>query len=169
VTLRRRELIRASAAAGALALPLLGRAGSAGAATRGDRDILAGALELERRLESLYGTLAGRGGPGARSAELFGEHCREHARGLGVALANRGGSPPDASSPAVREATLAAALGLETAATGAYYRAHAELRDAVLLPTLTSIMANHGQHLVVLRQQLGQSPATLAFESGGVE
>jgi hypothetical protein len=170
VSLRRRELIRVSAAAGAgaLALPLLAGTGSAGAATRGDRETLIEVLELERRLEGLYGVLAGRGGPHARTAERFGAHCREHARGLGIALANRGGAP-DGASPRGGEATLPAALELETVTVAAYYVSHGDFRDAALLPTLTSIMANHGQHLVVLRQRVGERPATLALESGGVE
>jgi hypothetical protein len=33
----------------------------------------------------------------------------------------------------------------------------------VLLPTLGAIMANHGQHAVVLRQALGREPLAGAF------
>jgi hypothetical protein len=181
--LRRRELIRRGAAAGggALALATL-RAVPASAGGGGDREILLELLELERRLERTYASL---GRPEDPDTTLFGEHCREHARGLAIALANRGGSPGDrGGSPGARggpagegggEARggerpaiepLAPTLELEATAVAAYHRAHAGFGDLAFLPTLTSIMANHGQHLAVLRRRLGEEPATLAFETG---
>jgi hypothetical protein len=169
VRLRRRELVRrgAVAAGGALALSLAGRAA---AAAGGDREILEQALALERRLATLYRELARAGGPAAEHAELFGRDCTEHARGLRISLANRGvRSPRDESGSRLPGADLAAALELETEAVAAYYRAHAGFADLTFLPTLTSIMANHGQHLAVLRRRLGEEPTTRAFETGDVE
>ncbi len=62
--------------------------------------------------------------------------------------------------------SLVFAVELETAAVGAYYDAHQRLEDAKLLQAGASIMANEGQHLVVLRQLLGRSPVPNAFETG---
>jgi hypothetical protein len=170
VSLGRRELIRrgAAAGAGALALRLAGPAAVA-AADRGDREVLSEALGLERRLERMYASLARRGGPDAQTAELFASDCAEHARGLAIALANRGGTPGEGAGGQEPGGGPAAALRLETAAVAAYYRGHAAFGDAALLPTLTSIMANHGQHLALLRQRLGREPVTRAFETGGEE
>jgi hypothetical protein len=173
VSLRRRELVRrgAAAAGGALTLSLVARAGAAAAADpSGDREILADALGLERGLAALYEQLAGAGGAAATEAQRFGGDCEEHARGLRISLTNRGGTPSGATgaAPPPRPG-LPVALELEAEAVAAYYRAHATFGDQALLPTLTSIMANHGQHLAVLRERLGRAPVTLAFETGSVE
>ena len=160
MTVRRREL---------LALPLLALAPSAQAAARGDREILAEALRLETGLSSLYRRLAREGGLPGGEAKLFGRQCEEHARGLRTALANRGGRPQPGEPAGVPDAGPVAVLELERAAVAAYYRAHADFSDQAFLPTLTSIMANHGQHLAVLRRGMGARPVTLAFETGGVE
>ena len=159
MTLRRREF---------LALPLLAFPASAHAGAPGDREILAEALRLETGLSSLYRELAREPGPARGEAELFGRHCEEHARGLRTALANRGGRPESSDPAAPPAAGDAAALELERAAVAAYYRAHADFGDVAFLPTLSSIMANHGQHLAVLRSRVGREPATRAFETGGV-
>jgi hypothetical protein len=171
VSLRRRELVRrgAAAAGGALALSLAGRVPGRAAAQGGDREILADMLRLELGLGRLYTQLATRGGAQAASAELFGRDCAEHARGLRIALANRGSRPSGEELPGAPDAGPAAAAELERAAVAAYYRAHESFGDLAFLPTLTSIMANHGQHLALLRRELGHRPATLAFETGGVE
>ena len=174
MTLRRRELIRRGAAAGggALAFAALGTGPSA-AGGGSDREVLLELLDLERRLARAYASL---GRPADPDTTLFGEQCREHARGLAIAMANRGGAPGEArgSSAGAGErnggkpglAPLGAARDLETTAVAAYHRAHAGFADLAFLPTLTSIMANHGQHLAVLRRRLGEEPATLAFETG---
>lgn len=164
MSLRRRDLIRrgATAGGGALALAALGpAAASAGGGT--DREILVELLELERRLERTYASM---GRPADPDTRLFGEQCREHARGLAIALANRGGPRAEGGGAGLPPRSLAAALELETGAVAAYHRAHAGFGDLAFLPTLTSIMANHGQHLAVLRRRLGEEPATLAFETG---
>jgi hypothetical protein len=171
VSLARRELVRrgAAAAGGALALSLAARPRTSAAAPAGDREVLAELLRRELELESLYAELARRGGPGVREADPFGRDCAEHARGLRIALANRGGHAETGEQARPPAAGPAAAIEFERAAVAAYYRAHEGFGDLPFLPTLTSIMANHGQHLAVLRQTLGGQPATLAFETGGVE
>ena len=137
-------------------------------AARDDREILLDLHRRERDLQVLYASLAEDGADRA-TARLFGEDCAEHARGLSIALSNRGSAPAGQVPTEPRSAALDAALGLEEETVAAYYRAHAHFEDLVLLPTLTSIMANHGQHLAVLRGRLGERPATLAFETGAGE
>jgi rubrerythrin len=90
-----------------------------------------------------------------------------------------GGGPPPAPTrasestllrPLIKVKTqrdvLEYAIELETMAVGAYYDAHLKLRSAKLLSTGTQIMANEGQHLVVLRTALGRRPVPNAFENG---
>jgi hypothetical protein len=170
MSLRRRELVRRGAAIGgaAAALALGARVPAAMAGRREDRELLIEMLDLEQRLEAIYRALAAGGGVDGRTAEVFGGHCREHASGLTMALDKRGGVPGKGRAP-LPIGGIAGALRVETAAVGVYYRAHAGFEDDPLLSTLTSIMANHGQHLVVLRRRAGETPTTLAFETGGVE
>jgi hypothetical protein len=154
--LRRRDLALAAAAA-ALARP------ASALAQPGDDELLQAAIEIERRLAIAYG-----GEPGERfeQAPLFARQCREHARGLGIALRNRGGRvPPDGGSVPV----AASVLAIENEATRMYHDAIGELRDGRLLPIFVAVMANHGQHLVVLRERLGRDPIPAAFETGFVQ
>jgi hypothetical protein len=172
MSMRRRELVRrgTTAVGGALALSLAARAPSvATAQARGDREILEELLRLERGLADLYADLARRGAPYAQHADLFARDCAEHARGLRIALANRGGRTGGEEPAGAPDAGPAAAIELERAAVATYYRAHEGFGELPFIPTLTSIMANHGQHLAVLRRGLGRQPATLAFETGDVE
>jgi len=158
----RRELLRAGRRVAAAAL--LTRAAPAAAQERSDGDLLRGLLGVEQEATLVYGTLRPRPTVPAR---LFREQSREHARGLGIALRNRGGREP--RPPArVGRASPAQALELELQALGAYHRAVGELGDASLLPTLASIMANHGQHAVVLRQALRRDPLPAAFAGARV-
>ena len=60
-------------------------------------------------------------------------------------------------------ATPEQALELESRTITAYHRALGELRDERLLAPLAAAMANHGQHVVVLRQALGRDPLPGAF------
>jgi len=158
----RRELLRAGR--GVAAAAPLTRAAPAAAQERSDGDLLRGLLGVEQEAALVYGTL--RPGPPV-PARLFREQSREHARGLGIALRNRGGREP--RPPArVGRASPAHALELELQALAAYHRAVGELGDASLLPTLASIMANHGQHAVVLRQALRRDPLPSAFAGARV-
>jgi hypothetical protein len=146
MSVRRRELLAA------LAAPAVAKEPS-------DADVLRGLLALEQEASLVYGTLrAGRDIP----ARSFRAHSREHVRALATALRNRGGKPPPPKAR-VGLATPEQALALEERATRAYLRATSELGDKTLLPVLGAIMANHGQHAVVLRQALGREPLAGAF------
>jgi hypothetical protein len=150
---------RALARAVAGLLPLaLARAPAALAQRADDGELIEELIELERRLALVYD------GGGSAADNLFARHSREHAEGLEQALRNRGGRPPEPP-----RAAGGSALQLEQRAVAACNRAAGELRDTRLLPTFAAIMANHGQHLVVLRQALGRDPIPAAFETGGVQ
>ena len=115
-----------------------------------------------------------------RIARRFRGHEQEHADALTTALTDLGGTPPSKPSgvkdvdkvvkglgDVKSQAEVASfAIELETAAVAAYYDAHRKLVDAKLLQTGASIMANEGQHLVVLRQLVKQDPVPNAFETG---
>ena len=186
----RRELVRRGLALGggvvvAGSIPALTGAREALAQAEGDRAVLEAAVALELEAAYAYETMLESGELGARAgglARLFRDQEREHAAALTTALRNRGGRPPAAPRAAGavpglaeaagrgREAMLAFAAELETAAVAAYGDAIGKLEDPILLSTAASIMANQGQHLAILREQLGQDPVPEAFESGlGVE
>jgi hypothetical protein len=159
--LRRRDLARrAAGVCGGLALA---RAPAALAQGGGDRKLLERALVVERRLAVLYERAS------FAAAELFGEQCREHVRGLELALRNRGGRPAGGETAPPSAADAAAGLRLETEAVAACYRATGQVRDSRLLGLFAAIMASHGQHLVVLRQALGHDPIPTALEIGVVQ
>jgi hypothetical protein len=126
---------------------------------RSDVELLQELLALEEEANLVYGTL--RAGPGV-PARLFREQSREHARGLETALRNRGGRP---LAPRARAgpATPEQALRLEARSVSAYHRAIGDLGDERLLEALAGVMANHGQHRVVLRRSLGRDPLPDAF------
>ncbi len=158
MSLRRRELVT-----GAAALAALGRVAPAAAKTSADAGPLAKLVGIEQEASLIYGTLDAPRVP----ARAFRAQSREHARGLGMALRNRGGRAP-APKARVGRATPQQALALEERALAAYARAIGELRDVSLLPTLAAAMANHGQHVVVLRQALGRDPIPAAFPGAPV-
>jgi hypothetical protein len=158
MSLRRRELVT-----GAAALAALGRVAPAAAKASADAEPLARLVGIEQEASLLYGTLDAPRVPGRE----FRAQSREHARGLGTALRNRGGRAP-APKARVGRATPQQALALEERALAAYAQAIGEVRDASLLPTLAAAMANHGQHAVVLRQALGRDPIPAAFPGGAV-
>jgi rubrerythrin len=111
-------------------------------------------------------------------AKLFRDQEQEHADGLTQALEGLGGAAPRPPAPqeveelgAVQsqEEFLRFAVELENMAVVAYIDAHRRLQSPDLLKTGAQIIANEGQHLVVLRQALGASPAESvpsAFEAG---
>jgi hypothetical protein len=156
MSLRRRDLALGAAAL-ALARP------AAALAQVGDRRLLELTLEVERRLVAVYAKT-----DGFAQARLFGEHCREHVDGLELAYRNRAGSLPDVAAPPVDPPGRETAMKLETEAVAACYRAIGALRDGRLLPAFAAIMACHGQHLVVLREELRRDPLPAALETGGV-
>lgn len=184
----RRELLRRGIVAGgavvaASSIPLLLSVRNAFAAKRGDIEILESAIKLERVSALAYDTVLDSGllSPRvARIAKLFSGHEREHAEALVAALRALRSTPPDERIDAEDIDEVAKGIGavksqadvidfaieLETSAVAAYYDAHRELIDAGLLQTAASIMANEGQHLVVLRRAAGKPPLPNALETG---
>jgi rubrerythrin len=184
----RRELLRrgftlGGAAIAASSIPLLWSVRNAFAKSSGDAAILENAINLERVAVLAYETAIESGllTPAvARIARRFRDHEQEHADGLTTALTDLGGSPPAPPRGvadvdrvvkglgAVRSQSdiLNFAIELETAAVAAYHDAHSKLLEARLLQTGASIMANEGQHLVVLRMAVRKDPVPNAFETG---
>ena len=186
----RRELLRrgfglGGAAVLASSIPLLWSVRSAFAEAGGDGDapVLARAINLERVTVVAYDTvLAGGLLTPALGAVLrrFRAHEREHEKALVTALTSLGGTPPappqgvadvDKVVEGLRDVrsradVLSFLIELETAAVAAYFDAHAKFGEAKLLQMGASIMANEGQHLVVLRKAAGQDPIPNAFETG---
>jgi rubrerythrin len=156
---------------------LLG-ARSAFAAATDDAAILIAAVKLENTAVAAYDAAIRSGRLEPRvlaAARLFKRQEQEHAAALSAALRKLGQTPPagaDAKllAPLAKARDQAAILGfaieLETMAVAAYYDAHKKLRDPALLRTGAEIMANEGQHLVVLRQALGRNPVPEAFATG---
>jgi hypothetical protein len=150
---RRRDLALAAAA--------LACARPAAALAQGTADeaALRRTIDLELRLAAAYEAEE------FEQAALFAEQCREHVRALGEALRNRGGRPPEVPAAPARGGPLA----LESEAVAACHDAIGEVGDTRVLPIFVALMANHGQHLVVLRQRLGRNPIPAAFETGSVQ
>jgi len=184
----RRALLRrgfglGGAAIAASTIPLLWSVRNAFAQAGDDGKILQSAITLELVAVIAYGAAIDSGllsAPIERVARLFRDQEQEHADALTTALTDLGGTPPTAPTgvtdvdkivKGVRDVKSQAdianfAIELETAAVAAYYDAHARLLDAKLLQAGASIMANEGQHLVVLRQAVGKDPVPSAFETG---
>lgn len=185
----RRDIIRRGLAAGgaavltATAIPLLLGVRNAFAQAEGDAAILKAAVGIEQIAVFAYGraVASGRLDPETKLvAELFGQHEQEHADALTAALETLGGNAPakptsladlDAVQRGLGQARDQAAIAnfaieLEMSGIAAYYDAQLKLKDAQLLQTGASIMANEGQHLVVLRQAVDKPAVPNAFETG---
>jgi rubrerythrin len=182
----RRGLVAGSAIVAASTIPLLLRVRNAFAKASTDEQVLEGAVGLEQTAVFAYDTAYDSGAlqkPVADVARLFRDQEQEHADGLSAALEGLGGTPPKPpTDPAAVEVggtaltdlksqtnILNFAVELENSAVMAYVEAHRKLKSPDLLKTGAQIMSNEGQHLVVLRQALGASPARsvpAAFEAG---
>ncbi len=182
----RRELMRkgvifGGAVVAASAVPFFMKTLNAFAQADGDAEILQAAIGLEQSAVFAYTAAAGTGklGKSTPVAKLFAKQEQEHADGLISALEGLGGKAPAKPTKPEDVPGLAEAAGgdakditefaveLETMAVAAYYDAHGKLQAPELLSTGASIMANEAQHLVVLRQALGQDPSPNAFVTGG--
>ncbi len=167
---RTRRGLVAGAAAGSLLL--LAGARGASAQLGEDRTLVTAALDLERRALAAY--------EGASTSEAldvdtrgiarrFAEQQREHVAALAGVLGQTGGADAepaggeDEEGGGGRDDFLRTAIGLEEEALRAYRTAHERLRDASLVKLGSGVMANHGQHLVVLRDALEEEPLTDAF------
>jgi rubrerythrin len=174
----RRGLVAGGAVIGAALVPALLSVREAFAAARTDAAILASAIRLENTAVAAYAAAVKTGvltPQFRRTAALFGRQEAEHAAALTAALKGLGGTPPTGTDAKLLAPLQGArsqkqvaefAVQLETMAVAAYYDASKMLRQAHLLQTSAQIMANEGQHLVVLRQALGKDPVPNAFENG---
>lgn len=184
----RRELLRrgfalGGAAVAASSIPLLLSVRNAFAKASGDAAILEEAITLERVTAIAYAAVLSGGllSPAARrSARRFRGHEQQHAQALITALTDLGGIPPAPPKGVAAVDDVVEGLGdvktqadavnfmieLETAGVAAYHDAHAKLVETRLLQTSASIMANEGQHLVVLRKLVRADPVPDAFETG---
>lgn len=177
----RRGLIAGGAVIAASTIPILLRVRNAFAKADDDASILEGAVGLEQTAVVAYDTAYDSGllqKPVADVARLFRNQEQEHADALKTALEDLGGQAPAPPKPedvkglsSVKNQTqiLNFAVELENMAVQAYVEAHRKLKSPDLLKTGAQIMSNEGQHLVVLRQALGASPAASvpdAFEAG---
>jgi bacterioferritin (cytochrome b1) len=184
----RRELLRrgfalGGAAIAASSIPLLLSVRDAFAQATGDAAILQKAINLEQIAVIAYDTALGGGllsSAARRSARRFRGHEQQHADTLTTALTDLGGAPPappkgvadvgkvvKGLADVKTEADLVNVLiELELATVAAYHDAHANLIEARLLQSCATIMANEGQHLVVLRRIVGTEPVPNAFETG---
>ncbi len=165
----RRGLVRGAAAGSLL---LLAGARGASAQLGEDRTLVTAALDLERRALAAYedaSTSEALDVDTRGIARRFAEHQREHVAALAGVLGQTGGADAepaggeDEEGGGGRDDFLRTAIGLEEEALRAYRTAHERLRDASLVKLGSGVMANHGQHLVVLRDALEEEPLTDAF------
>jgi hypothetical protein len=184
----RRELIRrglglGGAVVAASAVPLLLAVRNAFAGSDTDGTILERAITIERVAVLAYDTILGGDLLADRlvpQVRLLRGHEQQHADVMTKALTDLGGTLPPAPSGVkdvdkvvkglgdvrTQADVLNFAIELETALVAAYHDAHAKLVEAKLLQTGASIMADEGQHLVVLRQAAGRPPVPNALETG---
>ena len=188
LTLRtRRDLVRRGVLSGGIAIavagaPTLVRARGALAQAGGDARILEDAIRLEQTAVFAYGLAADSGTLQPHIARLLRrirKQQRDHASRLITELEHLGEAPPAKPTRVGQVTGLAEALAggqkailefavaLEETAVAGYYRAAPRFEDAKLLQISASIMANEGQHLVILRRALGREPVPNAFETGG--
>ncbi len=170
---RTRRGLVAGAAAGSLLL--LAGARGASAQLGEDRTLVTAALDLERRALAAYedaSTSEALDVDTRGIARRFAEHQREHVAALAGVLGQTGGADAEPAGGeggeeedggGGRDDFLRTAIGLEEEALRAYRTAHERLRDSSLVKLGSGVMANHGQHLVVLRDALEEEPLTDAF------
>jgi Ferritin-like domain len=150
------------------------------AAARTDSGLLKAGLWAEELAALAYeaaaaGPLIGR----ERARALrFAEHEREHAGVFATLLfaltvpvrEHAGTADLQAALPGLRRASREEALERLAALEGATIAAHQtlgrRLRALDALRSVATVMAGAAQHLVVLREALGDEPVTAAFESG---
>ena len=150
------------------------------AAARTDAGYLQAALHVEQVAALAYAAAADALPAGAERAQAlrFAGHERQHAAAfetmlfaLTVPARERAGPQDlDALLPGRRGAGRSEALrelaGLEGAAIAGHQQMGRRLLALDVLRTVAAVMAGGAQHLVVLRHALGQTPLTLAYETG---
>jgi bacterioferritin (cytochrome b1) len=136
-----------------------------------DVEVLNAALARELTVASAYG----RGerllrGPYRAVGREFRSQAQEHADALTKAIRGLGGRTDaeqeelDFAGVTSQADFLALAYGLENAALAAYLEATPRLATEAPRTLAASIGASHAQHLVILRQGLGATPAESASE-----
>jgi hypothetical protein len=177
---RRRLLARGTliAAGGSL----VGWTGAAEAQTSGDVATMQAAVRLEQALAVSYGSIATRPGLDRELRDLFGllaDHEHQHAAALLTLVEFLGGAPPavptlaatERALPGLSEANdrssaLAFAERLENAEVFGFYAGEQTLTDVKLMEMAAAVMCSDAQHLVLVRQALGEDAIPLAFEIG---
>jgi hypothetical protein len=156
VSLTRRQIVASALAAGMVGVDAA-RAEASGA------DGVARLLVLERRLEAAYSAALSRGAIDAALGRSLVAQEREHVRGVQLALEDLGGrrsrapAPPyDGPALSGRGAFARFALRLESETVAAYTEVLAGLDVPELRQPLGSIMTSGAQHLVALRELLGE-------------
>jgi rubrerythrin len=174
----RRGIVVGGAVLAATSIPVLLRVRNAFAQAEGDAGILQSAIGVELTAVVAYDAMAKSGLLDPRIekvTQLFRDQEQEHADGLITALEELEGEARPKPRPEdieglgdIKSQTdiLNFAVELENMAVAAYYDAHGRLEGSRLLQTAAQIMANEGQHLVVLRQALRKNPVPDAFERG---
>jgi hypothetical protein len=104
------------------------------------------------------------------------DHAKVHADTLGEAMKDQLDDDPPLAPKRTeieglarlrgREDALRLAMRLERRAVAAHLAAVEKTHDAVLLKAIAGILGSDGQHLVLLRQLLGEPPLPSAFERG---
>ena len=150
------------------------------AAARTDATLLQAALHVEQVAGLAYAAAAEGPlhGDERAQARRFAGHEREHAAALETMLQaltvpvreHAGQAHLDALLPGLRTAGRRAALRglatLEEAAIAGQQVMARRLEALDALRTVASVMAGGAQHLVVLRDHLGERPLVKSFESG---
>ena len=180
----RRDALRRGAAwtgavtLGAAAGSLLA-AGDAISEAEDESQVLRGVLDVEQTIAVCYTAALGTGllkAGVAASARHFQSQEREHAAAIRAALDKLdAGDLPAAPRPQqikgldgarTQNDVLAFLLEQETMVVAAYFDAQQKIEDGKLRQTLSTIMPNEGQHLVVIRQALGKQSVPNAQETG---
>jgi rubrerythrin len=143
---------------------------------RGEAPLVEGVIQLELTAQVAYET-AGKSdllkGSVKELANLMARHEKEHADALKLILSDIGGNIPQAPKPeevsglddVKNERTfLEFALEMEDNQVVTYVDLERKASDERLRRLGAQAMANEGEHLVMIREELGRNPIPSAFE-----
>ena len=157
---------------------MTGRVGELYAAARSDSALLMVALHVEEVAAHAYDAAADGPLAGDDWAARFAEHEREHAAAFETMLfaltvpvrEHAGPGDVDALVPGLRGGSrrdaLRALAELEGAAIAGHQQMGRRLAELDALRTVAVVMAGGAQHLVVLRDALGNTALTRTYETG---
>jgi rubrerythrin len=141
-------------------------------------DSLVAALQLEQTAVVAYEAIANSGRVSVRVATVLRalrDDATEHSDQLSTALDDDGVKPPipprRAEIPGLSrvqddESAARFAIALEERTIAAHLRYVRDANSSKVLRLVVGAMGNDGQHLVVLRQLIGEPPVPSAFERG---